>query len=209
MFSWRSLWKPLSGGDAQRPPERDEQVMIADSLMLELEFHIREIERMNRDHEQEERRQLTGVDYSWLVTVPVKSYDIPQLVRLDLDELCCRVKPRECGKVISLFRDSLLNKPRVSDLPLIMRACIQQVLNERPREETLTEWVTKRTVSLTNIKLRPHTKITPCDSDNDVESQSTIDTVCSRVENVSPTFLTNKSHTLPLQSQGSFDHLPV
>lgn len=210
MFSWKSLLKPWAGGDNQKPPERDAQVMVTDSLMIELEFHIKETEKISRDREQEIRRQQTGVDYSWLVTAPVKSYEIPQLKRLELEELCYQVKPEECGKVISLFRDSVLNEPSVKEMPRIMKACIQQILDQRPKEETLTEWVTKRTVSLTNIKLRPQTKITPTEIEDDIESQSTIDTVCSRVEPVSTEFITQKSHTLPRQEFGrNLDYLPV
>ncbi|XP_045166851.2 protein RD3-like [Mercenaria mercenaria] len=213
MFSWKSLLKPWASGDTQKPPERDEQMMLTDSLMLELEFHIREMERMNRDREQELHRQKTGVDYSWLVTAPVKSYEIPQFLRLELEELCYQIKPQECGKVITLFRDSLLNEPTVKEMPHIMKACIKQVLDQRPKEETLTEWVTKRTISLTNIKLRPQSKITPTDIDitDDVESQSTIDTVCSRVEPVSPTLIKGRSHTLPYYqgAERNLDHLPV
>ncbi|XP_060593479.1 protein RD3-like [Ruditapes philippinarum] len=214
MFSWKTLLKPWGGGDTQRPPEKDEQMMLSDSLMLELEFHIRESERVNREREQEQRRQETGVDYSWLITTPVKSYEIPQLVRLELEEMCYQIKPSECGKVITQFRDSLLNEPSVTDMPRIMKACIQQVLDQRPKEETLTQWVTKRTVSLTNIKLRPQSKITPTDVDitDDVESQSTIDTVCSRVEQISPTSFSGRSNSLPVYhgaTTRNIDHLPV
>ena len=213
MFSWKTLLKPWGGGDTQKPPEKDEQMMLTDSLMLELEFHIREAEKLNRDKEQELRRQQTGVDYSWLVTTPVKCYEIPQLVRLELEELCYQIKPSECGKVISLFRDSLLNEPNVTDMPRIMKSCIQQILDQRPKEETLTQWVAKRTVSLTNIKIRPQSKISPTDVDvnDDVESQSTIDTVCSRVEPISPASVSGRANTLPLYhvAPRNIDHLPV
>lgn len=210
MFSWKSLFKPWAGGETQKPPERDAQMMVTESLMLELEFHIKETEQISRDREQELRRQQTGVDYSWLVTSPPKSFDIPQLVRLELEELCYQVKPEECGKVISLFRDSVLNEPSVTEMPRIMKACVQQILDQRPKEETLTEWVTKRTVSLTNIKIRPQTKITPSDVEDDLESQSTIDTICSRVEPVSTDFIARKSHTFPSQASGrDLEYLPV
>lgn len=186
--------------------------MVADSLMLELDFHIKEMEQLNRDREQELRRKETGVDYSWLVCTPAKCYEIPQLERLELEELCYQVKPSECSTVIGQFRDSLLNEPKVNEMPRLLKACIHQVIDRRPKEESITEWVTKRTVSLTNIKIRPQTKIMPSDSidQTDVESQSTIDTVCSRVEPISPSFLADKSNTFPHQGkERTIDHLPV
>lgn len=208
MFSWKSFWKPWTG-DSQKPPEKDEKLIVAESLMLELEYNIKETERLFREKEQEEKRQQTGVDYSWLISAPVKTYEIPQLVRLELEELCYQVKPEECGRIISLFRDSCLNEPAISEMPRIMKACIRQVISQRPKEESLTEWVTKRTASLTNIKLRPQTKITPFLEDrDDIESQATLDTVSSRVESVSSSYF--KAHTLPRDDgHMSVDNLPI
>lgn len=211
MFSLKSIWKPWSG-DTSRPPERDERMMVADSLLLELEFHMKEGEQIAKEKEQEERRQQTGVDYSWLISAPVKPYEIPQLERLEIEDLCYQVKPSESGKVVTLFRDSILNEPKVSEIPKIFKACIRQVIEQRPKEETLTEWVVKRTVSLSSLKLRPVSKITPFDEKEDVESMgsTTIETVSSRVDNESPGLLFKKSSTLPYMSKPSdIDALPV
>lgn len=209
MFSLKSLWKPWSG-DSSKPPEKDERTSIAESLLLELEYHMKESEQMAREKEQEQKRRQTGVDYSWLISSPAKPYEIPQLERLELEDLCYQVKPKECSKVITLFRDSLLNDPKVSEMPKIFKACIRQVMEQRPKEETLTEWVVKRTVSLSSLKLRPVSKITPhnFDEEDDVESNCTIETVSSRVENESPQLLFRKSQTLPYCTK-SGDHSGV
>ncbi|XP_052779115.1 protein RD3-like [Mya arenaria] len=211
MFSLKSIWKPWIGGDANKPPGKDEHMVIVDSLMLELEFHIREQEQILKDREQEERRRMTGVDYSWLVSAPVKQYEIPHLERLELEDLCYRVKPPECGKVISLFRDSILNEPRVCDIPKILKACIRQVVEQRPKEETLTDWVTKRTSSLINMKIRPSTKITPFHKESDdVESNTTIETISSHVDLITPSGAHRNNQSLSYHSQPhDFDSLPV
>lgn len=210
MFSLKSLWKPWSG-DTTKPPERDERMMVADSLMLELEFHMKEGEQMAKEKEQEERRQQTGVDYSWLISTPAKPYEIPQLERLELEDLCYQVKPTECSKVITSFRDSLLNEPKVSEMPRIFKACIRQVIEQRPKEESLSEWVVKRTESLSNMKFRPVSKITPYNGEmDDIESNCTIETISSKVENESPQMLFRKSSTLPYASKlNEVDSLPV
>jgi len=208
MFSLKTFWKPWTG-DSQRPPEKDEHMVIVDSLMLELEFHIREQEQIIREREQEERRRQTGVDYSWLVTAPVKLFQVPQLEKLELEDLCYKLKPTECGRVISLFRDSILNEPKVADIPKILKACIHQVLDQRPKEETLTDWVSKRTASLVNMNIRPQSKITPCDKDSDVESNTTVETISSRVDINSPHAVYN-SFSFPRGPQlHDLDSLPV
>ncbi|KAL4226987.1 retina development in camera-type eye [Mactra antiquata] len=211
MFSLKSLWKPWSG-DNQKPPEKDERITIADTLMSELDYHIKEAEQLKRDHEQELRRKETGVDYSWLVCAPVKCYEIPQFERLELEEMCYQVKPSECSTVIGQFRDALLNEPKANEMPRILKACIRQVIDHRPKDESITEWVVKRTVSLTNMKIRPPSKVQPCDSveKDDLESQSTIDTVCSRVEVISPPFLTDRSYSFPRDGKAhTIESLPV
>ena len=48
----------------ENPPQKNENVMIAESLLHELDFHIREKEEEIRQREMEEKRQKTGVDYT-------------------------------------------------------------------------------------------------------------------------------------------------
>ncbi|ESO82685.1 hypothetical protein LOTGIDRAFT_97918, partial [Lottia gigantea] len=128
--------------------------VVSDTLMSELEFHIKLLDNVNREEENEEECKSRGVDYSWLVTSNKKGYSIPQLERLELEELCCKVHCHECGKVINLFRDALIRKPLVQEVPAIMRACISQIMEQRPQEESLKQWLTRRTSSLSNLRLR-------------------------------------------------------
>ncbi|XP_048741575.1 protein RD3-like [Ostrea edulis] len=158
MESIKSLWKNIAS-DVHRPPEKDSKVVVVDTIMHELEYHIKELERVAYEKEVDDRRRHTGVDYSWLISTGPKGFEIPQLQRLELEEICYKIKPEECGRILSLFRDALFNDPLPSHLPQIMRSCIIQVIEQRPREETLSEWVTKRTLSLTRI--RPNPKVSP------------------------------------------------
>ena len=46
---------------------------------------------------------------------PPKNYEMPQLERLELEELTMKVSPAECGRVLSLFRDAVeAREPEVS-----------------------------------------------------------------------------------------------
>jgi len=46
--------------DPNRPLERDQQAMVSESLMGELEYQIKEFERIEREQEQLEKRRQTG-----------------------------------------------------------------------------------------------------------------------------------------------------
>ena len=94
MEGLRSLWRrggEWVTGEPGRLPERDEHMVVADSLMAELEFHVKELNRILHEREREERRTKTGVDYNWLIAAAPKAYEIPQLERLELEELCLKV----------------------------------------------------------------------------------------------------------------------
>lgn len=161
MMPLKSVWKTLVSNDQRKPPGRDAKTVVADSMMSELDHNIKEIEKMKVQKEQEETKKKTGVDYSWLITTPPKGYEIPQLERLELEELFYQVKPEECGKILTLFRDALLNDPQPFELPSLMRACTRQIIQQRPKEQSLTEWVTQRTMSLASLKGRHAAKVMP------------------------------------------------
>ena len=48
------------------PLHRAEAAQIAESLLMELDYHIREAEAVMRAKEQEDQRARTGVDYRWV-----------------------------------------------------------------------------------------------------------------------------------------------
>lgn len=94
MDGLRSAWRrggEFVFGDTNKLPERDEHMAVADSLMSELDFHVKELSRIFQQRERDEKRSKTGVDYTWLIAVPPKVYEIPQLERLELEELCLKV----------------------------------------------------------------------------------------------------------------------
>ena len=60
-------------GTETAPPQKNEAVMVAESLLCEVDFQIKEVENRKREDEKQLRRQKSGVDYSWLVSVQPKS----------------------------------------------------------------------------------------------------------------------------------------
>ena len=161
---WLKSWT----GD--QPPEKPENVVVAESLLMELDYQMKEANDRWKAQQQEQRRRLSGgVDYSWLVISKEKQYEMPQLDRLELEDICMKIKPDECGRVIIMFRDSLLREPEVQEIPRILRAIIHQVLEGRPKEDTMPEWVMKSLTSLS--KYRPNPRVSPINSSEDAEAK--------------------------------------
>ncbi|XP_071807221.1 protein RD3-like [Asterias amurensis] len=152
--------------------ERNETSVVRECLLMELEFQIKECENANRQREDEQKKKQGVADYSWLASAPPKYYSVPQLQMLQLEELCSEIKSTETGRIINRYRELLVREPRVEELPLLMKAVMDQVIQERPQEETLSEWVVKRTTSLT--RMRNHVRVSPLNlDDDDVNNKAT------------------------------------
>ncbi|XP_022098767.1 protein RD3-like [Acanthaster planci] len=139
--------------------EKNEASVVRDCLMGELEYQMRERQHTQWQREEDRKKKQGVADYSWLVSTPPKYYAPPQLQLLQLEELCSEVRPAETGRVINRFREVLVREPRVEEIPLLLKAVMHQVIQERPQEETLGEWVAKRTTSLT--RLRSNVRVSP------------------------------------------------
>ena len=150
----------LKNWTGDMPPEKPESVIVAESLLMELDYQLKEAHERHKSQQQELKRKMSGgVDYSWLATPKEKPYEMPQLDRLELEDLCMKVKPDECGRVIIAFRETLTREPEQHEIPRNLRACIHQVLDGRPKEETMPEWVMRSFSSLS--KYRPNPRISP------------------------------------------------
>lgn len=154
-------------------------IVVMESLLMELDYEVEQADLLRIESERRSREQAMGVDYSWLVIKPPKPYLIPQLERLELEELCMKVKPQESAVIIRMFRAALVREPLVEDIPKIFRAVIIQLLEGRPTEETIPEWVKK---NLT--RLRPTARIVPLRDTDSICSTSTASTQTFQVENL-------------------------
>ena len=152
MSSWFRGWS-----QDKRPPDKPECLVVCESLLMELNYQINEAILREREKDQEERRKSTGVDYSWLVTEVPKSYEIPELDKLELEELCMKIKARECTIVITEFRKCLLQDRKPADITRLFRSVVLQVLDARPVEQSMSNWMMKSLTSLRPLS----SKITP------------------------------------------------
>ena len=56
-----------------------------------------------------------------------KPFEMGQLERLELEELCMRVKPEESGRIITEFRNAIQRDATLEEIPRLLRAVIIQV----------------------------------------------------------------------------------
>lgn len=69
--------------------------------MQELGFLLKRTERLCQERAAEIRRRSSCVDYSWLAATPQKpTYEIMPGELLELQELCLKIPPSQCGPVI-------------------------------------------------------------------------------------------------------------
>ena len=146
---------------------------------MELSNEVEQADLVRIENERRAREDKMGVDYSWLVIKPPKPYSIPQLERLELEELCMKVKPQESAVIIRTFRAALVREPHVEEIPKIFRAVIIQLLEGRPAEETFPEWVRKSLVNL-----RPASRIMPLRDSDSACSCSTASSLTFQVDNL-------------------------
>ena len=78
--------------------------LIAESLLQELEFQIREAENYNKEMEKQKNNESGRPDYTWLMDTP-KAYRLPPAARSELEELS---KHLDTSEVSQIIKDCLL-----------------------------------------------------------------------------------------------------
>ncbi|XP_041832414.1 protein RD3 [Melanotaenia boesemani] len=146
-----------------RSPRRDPADVVTDTLMLELSWQLKEAERQHRERENEYRRLKTGVDYSWLASMPRSSFSLSTGERLMLEDLCSKVPPSCCGVVILKFRDTMqANEPEVHEVSGLFRSVLLEALDNHKEEQEAQrlarQWNNRRSMSMnfrSRIKINP------------------------------------------------------
>lgn len=122
-------------------------------ILSELDCQMRDAEERLQAFQQAKKRiEMGGIDYSWLVTAKPKFYKISERERLELEELCQRVTASECSAVIRSFREAIVGEDRASQMPVILRSVIHQVMEARSQPTSsgsMPQWLSR---SLTSLK---------------------------------------------------------
>ncbi|XP_069090037.1 protein RD3 [Pleurodeles waltl] len=153
-----------------RISQRSPVDMVMETLMVELNWQIKQTEKQQRERENEYRKIKTGVDYSWLVSYPKHSYEINPGDRLQLEDLCAKIHPSYCGPVILRFRHLITEyDPEVQEVAPLFRSVLQEAFDKMKEEEEskklTSQWNTRRTLSLSLTTFKSRSRIYPFSSD--------------------------------------------
>ncbi|XP_060782961.1 RD3 domain-containing protein [Neoarius graeffei] len=159
MFPWSAMFSLEPKVPGQRTPEE----LVTNTLMLELGAMVKRTERICLERASEVRRcrrSSSSPDYSWLAgSQPHVPYELTPGDVLDLQELCARIPPPQCGPVIVRFRNLVSEiEPEVHEVPQLFRSVLRACLDEEQADEELqlrtARWEKRRSKSLSFVTFR-------------------------------------------------------
>ncbi|XP_060904282.1 RD3 domain-containing protein [Labrus mixtus] len=161
MFPWSAVFSL----EPKVPGQRSSEELVTNTLMLELGAMVKRTERIRLERATEGRRRRRSssstADYSWLVNTPnPQPYQLTPSDLLELQDLCAKIPPAQCGPVIVRFRRSVSQmEPEVHEVPRlfrsVLRECVDEVNgnDEEQTEDTIFE-KQQRSKSLSFITFR-------------------------------------------------------
>ena len=138
MFEY--MWNILRSNGSKIPNGRLKSDLVAETLLEELESCMREVDACQRQKEAQSKRDSGVPDYSWLVSNSEQPYKIPNLLKIELEDLTTQIDPDDTSRVIINFRKSVTDFMKVQDIP----ECFKSVL--------------KRHIVIKNLKTVPKDK---------------------------------------------------
>ncbi|XP_061541279.1 RD3 domain-containing protein [Phycodurus eques] len=136
MFPWSAVFSL----EPKVPGQRTSEELVTNTLMLELGAMVKRTERirLERAAEGQRRRRSSScsssstANYSWLANAPnPQPYQLMPNDLLELQELCAKVPPSQCGPVIVRFRRLVSQmEPEVYEVPRLFRSVIRDCLEE-------------------------------------------------------------------------------
>ncbi|XP_061786396.1 protein RD3 [Nerophis lumbriciformis] len=140
MFPWSAVFSL----EPKVPGQRSAEELVTNTLMLELGAMVKRTERIRLEQASEGHRRRrrsssssSAADYSWLAKVQTpQPYQLTPNDLLDLQDLCAKVPPAQCGPVIVRFRRLVSQmEPEVQEVPRLFRSVLRDCLEELRSEE--------------------------------------------------------------------------
>ena len=94
--TWFKGWIPERSVKLSEPNPKQR---IAELVISELMWQMKLMEHNRQEREKERRKQISGVDYSWLVTNKPRFPTLADFKRLELEDLCYRLDPEDSTEV--------------------------------------------------------------------------------------------------------------
>ncbi|XP_053179617.1 RD3 domain-containing protein [Scomber japonicus] len=132
MFPWSAVFTLEPKVPGHRTPEE----LVTNTLMLELGAMVKRTERIRLERATEGRRRRrsssSAADYSWLANAPTtQPYQLTPNDLLELQDLCAKVPPAQCGPVIVRFRRMVSQmEPEVHEVPRVFRTVLHDCVDE-------------------------------------------------------------------------------
>ncbi|KAE8607571.1 hypothetical protein XENTR_v10011214 [Xenopus tropicalis] len=154
LFGWND-----TEGTAMKLVPKSSSELVTETLMLELGSHIKRSERQQRERLIEYRRVKSGVDYTWLASIPRQAYQISPGDQLELRDICSKITPSQCGQVILRFRRLMLEfEPEGGEIPRLFRSVLQDFVEqeEQRKKQQDVRWDKRRRAkSLATFSFKP------------------------------------------------------
>ncbi|XP_072252515.1 protein RD3 [Leuresthes tenuis] len=132
MFPWSAVFTL----EPKVPGQRTTEELVTNTLMLELGAMVKRTERIRIERAAEGRRRRrsssSAADYSWLASTPTpQPYQITPNDLLELQDLCAKIPPQQCGPVIVRFRRLVSEmEPEVQEVPRLFRTVLRDCVDE-------------------------------------------------------------------------------
>ncbi|XP_069494293.1 protein RD3-like [Ambystoma mexicanum] len=150
LFNWMKWPKSEADKSSQCPtPE-----MVTKTLLRELQWHLRERERLIQEIENGQKAPWTGADYNWLKNSHnLRASSIPATEQRQLEVLCSRIQPSHTGTVLSRFREVLAENDVLPwEIVYIFKQVLKDFLTalekERQQVKLMEAWNTNSPVDL-------------------------------------------------------------
>ncbi|XP_005723116.1 protein RD3 [Pundamilia nyererei] len=132
MFPWSAVFSL----EPKVPGQRTTEELVTNTLMLELGAMVKRTERIRLERATEGRRRRRSssstADYSWLATTPTpQPFELTPNDLLELQDLCAKIPPAQCGPVIVRFRRLVSQmEPEVHEVPRLFRSVLRDCVDE-------------------------------------------------------------------------------
>ncbi|KAG8437934.1 hypothetical protein GDO86_008574 [Hymenochirus boettgeri] len=127
-------WNDTEGSVMKLAPKSSSE-LVTETLMLELSSHIKRAERQQRERLIEYRRVKSGVDYTWLASVPRQVFQLSPGDQLELRDICSKITPSQCGQVILRFRRLMLEfEAEGAEIPRLFRSVLQDFVEQEEQQ---------------------------------------------------------------------------
>ncbi|XP_044220201.1 RD3 domain-containing protein [Thunnus albacares] len=132
MFPWSAVFTL----EPKVPGQRTSEELVTNTLMLELGAMVKRTERIRLERATEGRRRRRSssstADYSWLANTPTRQpFELTPNDLLELQDLCSKIPPAQCGPLIVRFRRLVSQmEPEVHEVPRLFRSALRECVDE-------------------------------------------------------------------------------